>query len=161
MGAFFIPYTMKTIIYFSVFLYLGLVACTSVKESGRSFRKETTIARDEAKIGDTITLESGLRYKIIREGLGKKPKPTSKVRVHYEGTLNDGTVFDSSIQRGKPLVFRLNQVIQGWQEGLLLMKEGAIYELYIPANLGYGARAAGKIPPFSPLNFTVELLEVL
>lgn len=112
-------------------------------------------------VGDTIQLESGLSYKVVKYGFGKTPKATSKVRVHYEGTLNDGTVFDSSIQRGKPLVFKLNQVIQGWQEGLLLMKEGAVYELYIPAKLGYGSQAAGKIPPFSSLNFTVELLEVL
>lgn len=159
MGAFFIHFVMtKTLI---AILFLGslFVGCSSSKSV--KFQESSSVMEQKMPIGDTIHLPSGLSYKVIKPGFGKTPKSTSQVRVHYEGTLNDGTVFDSSIQRGKPLVFRLNQVIQGWQEGLLLMKEGAVYELYIPANLGYGSRAAGKIPPFSPLNFTVELLEVL
>jgi FKBP-type peptidyl-prolyl cis-trans isomerase len=83
------------------------------------------------------------------------------VRAHYHGTLEDGKVFDSSIDKGKPLVFTLNQVIKGWQEGLQLMKEGGVWELYIPTNLGYGASGRPGIPPFSNLTFRVELLEVL
>jgi FKBP-type peptidyl-prolyl cis-trans isomerase FklB len=138
---------------------LFLVGCTTKKTS---YTSDISInVKSQIPIGDTVYLPSGLSYKVVKYGFGKTPKGTSKVRVHYEGTLNDGTVFDSSIQRGKPLVFRLNQVIQGWQEGLLLMKEGAVYELYIPPKLGYGSQASGKIPPFSHLNFTVELLEVL
>jgi len=153
---------MKKILYITLVLSISLFACTAKKETKKQRIKKTAAAvKEEVKIGDTVTLESGLRYKIVREGLGRKPKSSSRVRVHYEGTLDDGTVFDSSIARGKPLVFGVGQVIKGWQEGLLLMKEGSVYELYIPANLGYGSRAAGKIPPFSSLNFTVELLEVL
>lgn len=110
---------------------------------------------------DTITLPSGLRYLILKEGIGEKAKITDKVRVHYHGTLEDGTVFDSSIKRGTPLTFPLNRVIKGWQEGLQLMNPGSIYELYIPSKLGYGSRGAGKIPPFSNLIFRVELLEIL
>lgn len=141
---------------------LIVTGCKTKKDNSKS--TANAIQKEEVsktKIGDTITLESGLRYKIIKEGIGEKPKSTSKVRVHYEGTLDDGTVFDSSIARGKPIVLPVNRVIKGWQEGLLLMKEGAVYEMYIPPNLGYGSRAAGKIPPFSHLNFRVELLEVL
>jgi FKBP-type peptidyl-prolyl cis-trans isomerase FklB len=144
---------MKKIFLISIVGIFLILNCTS--------KKNIIMPTQIALVNDTITLPSGLQYKIIKEGSGKTPKPTSEVRVHYEGTLNDGTVFDSSIKRGKPLVFRLNRVIVGWQEGLMLMREGAIYELYIPPNLGYGSRAAGKIPPFSHLNFTVELLEVL
>lgn len=134
-------------------------SCATKSPSGQT----TSIADEQnlVPIGDTVDLPSGLSYKIINRGVGRAPKSSSKVRVHYEGTLNNGTVFDSSIERGKPLVFKLNEVIPGWQEGLLLMREGALYELYIPAKLGYGSRAAGKIPPFSNLKFRVELLEVL
>ena len=92
----------------------------------------------------------------------QKPKATDQVRCHYEGTLVDGTLFDSSIQRGEPAVFGVNQVIPGWVEALQLMSEGAKWKLYIPSDLGYGARGAGEmIPPHSTLVFEVELLEVL
>lgn len=108
------------------------------------------------------TLPSGLQYEVIAEGNGKSPKATDKVKCHYEGTLIDGTMFDSSIKRGQPAVFGVNQVIQGWVEALQLMSEGAKWRLYIPSELGYGAQGAGEsIPPHSTLIFDVELLEVL
>ncbi|MDR0973483.1 MAG: FKBP-type peptidyl-prolyl cis-trans isomerase [Prevotellaceae bacterium] len=107
-------------------------------------------------------LPSGLQYEIIAEGNGKRPKATDRVRCHYEGTLIDGTMFDSSVQRGEPAVFGVNQVIKGWVEALQLMSEGAKWKLYIPSELGYGAQGAGdSIPPHSTLVFEVELLEVL
>jgi FKBP-type peptidyl-prolyl cis-trans isomerase FklB len=110
-----------------------------------------------------VTLPSGLQYEVIEEGTpGKHAKATDRVRCHYEGTLIDGTLFDSSIQRGEPAVFGVNQVIAGWVEALQLMNEGAKWKLYIPAELGYGARGAGEmIPPHSTLVFEVELLEIL
>lgn len=108
------------------------------------------------------TLPSGLQYEVIKEGNGKSPKATDRVRCHYEGTLIDGTMFDSSIKRGEPAVFGVNQVIPGWVEALQLMSEGAKWKLYIPSDLGYGAHGAGEmIPPHSTLIFEVELIEVL
>lgn len=109
-----------------------------------------------------VTLPSGLQYEVINEGNGKQPKATDRVRCHYEGTLIDGTVFDSSVKRGEPAVFGVNQVIAGWVEALQLMKEGAKWRLFIPSDLAYGARGAGElIAPHSTLVFEVELLEVL
>jgi len=109
-----------------------------------------------------ITTASGLQYEVLKEGTGKKPKATDKVRCHYEGTLIDGTVFDSSYQRNEPAVFGLNQVITGWTEGVQLMSEGAKYRFYIPYRLAYGeSGAGGMIPPFATLIFDVELIEVL
>lgn len=105
--------------------------------------------------------ESGLQYEVISEGTGKSPKAEDRVKVHYHGTLVDGTVFDSSVERGEPIEFDLNRVIPGWTEGLQLMKEGAKYKLFIPSNLGYGPRPQGKIPANSTLIFEVELLEVM
>ena len=114
------------------------------------------------KRAGVVTLPSGLQYEVIKEGNGKKPKATDQVRCHYEGTLIDGTLFDSSIKRGEPAVFGVNQVIPGWVEALQLMSEGAKWKLYIPSELAYGARGAGEmIPPHSTLVFEVELLEVL
>lgn len=105
---------------------------------------------------------SGLQYKVVREGKGKSPKATSSVTVHYVGTLLDGTVFDSSRERGdNPISFALNQVISGWTEGLQLMQEGAVYEFYIPSHLAYGDRGAGQmIKGGATLIFEVELIEV-
>ena len=109
-----------------------------------------------------ITTKSGLQYEVLNPGTGKKPKATDKVRCHYEGTLIDGTVFDSSYQRNEPAVFGLNQVIPGWTEGVQLMSEGAKYRFYIPYLLAYGeSGAGGMIPPYATLIFDVELIEVL
>ena len=109
-----------------------------------------------------VTLPSGLQYEVLKAGNGKSPKATDKVRCHYEGTLIDGTLFDSSIKRGEPAVFGVNQVIPGWVEALQLMSEGAKWRLYFPAELGYGAHGAGEmIPPHSTLIFDVELIAVL
>lgn len=117
---------------------------------------------ENAKKEGVVTLESGLQYKVIKEGSGKKPKATDKVKCHYEGFLIDGTVFDSSVQRGEPAVFPLNQVIAGWTEGLQLMQEGAKYRFFIPYLLGYGEGGAGaSIPPYAALIFDVELIEVM
>ena len=108
------------------------------------------------------TTASGLKYKVLKQGKGKSPKATDVVTVHYEGKLLDGTVFDSSYQRGEPTSFPLNRVIQGWTEGLQLMNEGSIYELYIPYRLAYGEQGTpgGPIPPKADLIFKVELLKV-
>lgn len=116
---------------------------------------------ENAKKEGVVTLPSGLQYKVLKEGNGKSPKATDKVVCHYEGMLVDGTMFDSSIQRGEPATFPLNGVIAGWTEGLQLMKEGAKYRFFIPYQLGYGERGAGaSIPPFATLVFDVELIEV-
>lgn len=116
---------------------------------------------DEIGMNKSVyTTASGLKYRMIREGNGKRPKATDRVKVHYTGTLIDGTKFDSSIDRGEPITFALNQVIPGWTEGLQYMDEGSKYMLYIPYNLGYGEQPAGNIPPGSTLIFEVELLEI-
>lgn len=107
-----------------------------------------------------VTLPSGLQYKVITQGTGDIPKVYNKVSVNYEGKLLDGTVFDSSYERGKPTSFTCNQVIKGWTEALTMMPVGSKWELYIPQELAYGSRDAGKIKPFSALIFTVELLEI-
>jgi FKBP-type peptidyl-prolyl cis-trans isomerase len=102
-----------------------------------------------------------LQYEVIREGSGAKPSATNTVQVHYEGRLVDGTVFDSSIERGTPIEFALNQVIAGWTEGLQLMNVGGKFKFYIPSELGYGSSGAGaSIPPNSTLIFEVELLDI-
>ena len=116
---------------------------------------------ENAKKEGVVTLPSGLQYKVLKEGNGKSPKATDKVVCHYEGMLIDGTMFDSSVQRGEPATFPLNGVIAGWTEGLQLMKEGAKYRFFIPYQLGYGERGAGaSIPPFATLVFDVERIEV-
>lgn len=132
-------------------------------EAGKAAREagEKYLAENAKKEG-VVTLPSGLQYKVLTEGSGKKPKATDKVKCHYEGMLIDGTLFDSSIQRGEPATFPLNGVIAGWTEGLQLMAEGLKYRLFIPYNLGYGERGAGaSIPPYAALVFDVELIEVL
>ena len=109
----------------------------------------------------TVT-ESGLQVEVLQAGEGERhPQSRDKVRVHYHGTLIDGSVFDSSVQRNDPIVFGLNQVISGWTEGLQRMTEGEKVRLYIPPDLAYGNQRAGKIPPGSVLIFEVELLEIL
>ena len=126
------------------------------KEQGEQY-----LAENGQKDG-VVTLPSGLQYQVLREGNGRKPKATDQVKCHYEGMLVDGTLFDSSIQRGEPATFPLNGVIAGWTEGLQLMQEGAKYRFFIPYHLGYGERGAGaSIPPFAALVFDVELIEVI
>lgn len=126
------------------------------KEKGEKYLAEN------AKKEGVVTLPSGLQYQVIKEGNGRKPKATDKVKCHYEGMLIDGTLFDSSIQRGEPATFPLNGVIAGWTEGLQLMQEGAKYRFFIPYQLGYGEHGAGaSIPPFATLVFDVELIEVI
>jgi FKBP-type peptidyl-prolyl cis-trans isomerase FklB len=115
-----------------------------------------------AKKEGVVTLPSGLQYEVIKEGNGKKPSATDRVKCHYEGTLIDGTVFDSSVKRGEPAVFGVNQVIKGWVEALQLMQEGSKWRLYIPYDMAYGENGAGEmIPPYSALIFDVELISVL
>lgn len=128
---------------------------------------ETPLEKGEKFLADNKTKEgvkttaSGLQYKITQEGTGKAPKATDTVIVHYEGKLLDGSIFDSSIKRGKPIDFQLNQVIPGWTEGLQLMKEGGKATLYIPSKLAYGPRGAGGIiGPNETLIFDVELIKV-
>lgn len=119
------------------------------------------LATNKSKEG-VIETESGLQYIIIREGKGKKPLTTSKVKVHYHGTNIAGEVFDSSVDKGTPAEFGVTQVIKGWTEGLQLMKAGGKYKFFIPQNLAYGAQQRGAaIKPFSTLIFEVELLEVI
>lgn len=121
---------------------------------------EAFLAENGKKDG-VVTLPSGLQYQVLKEGNGKSPKATDLVKCHYEGTLVNGKVFDSSYRRGEPATFPLNGVIAGWTEGLQLMKEGAKYRFFIPFNLAYGTRGAGQdIPPYAALIFDVELIEV-
>ena len=115
---------------------------------------------ENARRPEVTQTKSGLQYEVLSEGSGRSPKATDTVRCHYEGRLLDGSVFDSSYQRGEPAVFGLNQVIKGWTEGIALMPVGSKWRLYIPQNLGYGERQTGKIPPYSTLIFDVELLGI-
>ena len=125
------------------------------KEGGEKFLEEN------GKKEGVVTLPSGLQYQVLREGNGKKPKATDKVECHDEGTLIDGTKFDSRYDRGQTATFGLNQVIAGWTEGLQLMQEGAKYRFFIPYNLAYGENGAGQsIPPYAALIFDVELVAV-
>lgn len=117
--------------------------------------------KKNAKADSVQTTASGLQYKIITKGTGEIPQATDKVKVNYEGRLVDGTVFDSSYKRGQPIDFYANQVIKGWTEALTMMPVGSKWMLYIPQQLAYGSREQGKIPPFSTLIFTVELLEIV
>ena len=126
----------------------------TVKEDGEKF-----LAENALKEG-VITTESGLQYEVLKMGRGKKPAATDKVKVHYHGTLIDGTVFDSSVERGEPITFGLNQVIKGWTEGVQLMPVGSKFRFYIPQELAYGAQEAGSIPPYSTLIFEVELIDI-
>ena len=125
------------------------------KEEGEKFLAEN------AKREGVKTTASGLQYEVLEATIGQKPKATDTVRVHYEGTLIDGTVFDSSYKRGESIAFPLNGVIKGWTEGLQLMSVGSKYKFFIPYQLAYGETGAGgSIPPYAALIFTVELLGI-
>ena len=132
-------------------------------EKGKAAKAEgEKYLAENAKKDGIITTPSGLQYQVLRQGNGKRPTAKDSVKCHYEGFLIDGTVFDSSVQRGEPAVFGLQQVIAGWTEGLQLMQEGAKYRFFIPYMLGYGEGGAGAaIPPFATLIFDVELIEVV
>lgn len=123
--------------------------------TGKKFMTENALNKS------VYTTKSGLQYKVLKKGTGRKPKANERVKVHYTGTLIDGTKFDSSVDRGEPIEFNLDQVIPGWTEGLQLMEEGSTYMLYIPYNLGYGEQPMGAIPPGSTLIFEVELIKIL
>ena len=134
---------------------LVLNMSAKAKEEGEKFLAEN------AKREGVKTTASGLQYEVLEATLGQKPKATDSVRVHYEGTLIDGTVFDSSYKRGESIAFPLNGVIKGWTEGLQLMSVGSKYKFFIPYQLAYGERGAGaSIPPYAALIFTVELLGI-
>lgn len=116
---------------------------------------------NNAKQEGVVVTESGLQYLVVKEGSGKKPGPNDVVTVHYTGRLIDGTVFDSSVERGEPATFAVGQVIAGWVEGLQLMSEGAAYRLFIPSELAYGEHGTGPIQPNSALIFDVQLLSLI
>ena len=134
------------------------------KIANKTLEKNYTLGKDflekNAKKDGVITTSSGLQYKVLKEGDGDSPKETDKVEVHYHGTLIDGTVFDSSVDRGESITFPVNGVIPGWVEALQLMKTGAKYKLFIPSELAYGNRGQGKIGPNSTLIFEVELISI-
>ncbi len=127
--------------------------------AGNIKKAEEFLAANKTKEG-VKTTASGLQYKVLTEGTGKSPVATDKVEVHYHGTLIDGSVFDSSVQRGEPITFPLNGVIPGWTEGLQLMKEGGKVRFFIPPGLAYGAQGSGAIGPNEVLIFDVDLIKV-
>ena len=132
-------------------------------ERGKNARVEgERFLAENAKRPEVTVTPSGLQYEVVKEGTGRQPRAIDTVLCHYEGTLIDGTVFDSSYRRNQPASFGLNQVIRGWTEGVQLMKEGSVFKFYIPYNLAYGEHGAGAdIPPYAALIFTVELIKVL
>jgi len=131
------------------------------KVAGQAKAEGEKFLAENAKREGVKTTASGLQYEVLEPSLGQKPKATDTVRVHYEGTLIDGTVFDSSYRRGESITFPLNGVIRGWTEGLQLMSIGSKYKFFIPYQLAYGERGAGaSIPPYAALIFTVELLGI-
>jgi FKBP-type peptidyl-prolyl cis-trans isomerase FklB len=133
----------------------------SEKKSAKAKDLGKNFLENNKKNEGVIVTASGLQYKVLTQGTGKMPTPNSNVTVHYTGKLIDGTVFDSSVQRGTPADFGVTQVIRGWTEALQLMKEGDKWILYIPYDLAYGERGAGgSIPPYSALIFEVELIKV-
>ncbi len=131
------------------------------KAASENLKKGEEFLAENTKRPGIVTLPSGLQYEILSVGTGRKPSATDRVQCHYHGTLIDGTVFDSSVQRGVPAVFGVNQVIPGWVEALQMMPEGSRWKLYIPSKLAYGEHQAGSIPPNSALIFEVELIKVI
>ena len=130
------------------------------EQAAKNLSEGKTFLAENGKKEGIKTLPSGLEYKVVTEGSGKMPKPEDTVKVHYKGTLIDGTEFDSSYRRGQPSTFKVKGVIKGWTEALQLMKEGSKWQLFIPPELGYGERGAGPVPPNSVLIFEVELISV-
>ncbi len=131
------------------------------EQAGAAKKEGEAFLAENAKKDGVVSLPSGLQYQVLREGNGSKPSATDQVECHYEGTLINGQVFDSSYRRGETATFGLNQVIKGWTEGLQLMQEGAKYRFFIPYHLAYGERGAGQsIPPYATLIFDVELVKV-
>lgn len=151
-----------------VFIFLAVIAVWYIAQQflnrgeGEENIRLGQVFLDENALADGVkSTASGLQYKVLEAGSGgTNPVATDRVKVHYHGTLIDGTVFDSSVDRGEPITFGLNQVIPGWTEGLQLMVEGEKSRLFIPSNLAYGNRAAGKIKPGSTLIFDVELIGI-
>ncbi len=132
------------------------------KQHGSNIEAGKTFLTENAKKENIVELESGLQYEILKEGTGEKPKATDQVKCHYHGMLIDGTVFDSSVERGEPAIFPVNGVIQGWVEALQLMPTGSKWKLFIPSDMAYGDKGAGQsIAPHSTLIFDVELLEIV
>jgi FKBP-type peptidyl-prolyl cis-trans isomerase len=147
--------------YLSMILVIGLISCNKPYSKEKEVIEEVpkpTI--NEPVVGDEITTASGLKYEVITLGAGEKPGESDKVEVHYHGTLLDGTIFDSSVDRGETIKFGLNQVIKGWTEGLQLMPVGSKFKFTIPSELAYGERKTGSIPPNSTLIFEVELFGI-
>ena len=156
----------NTIVYIAVgallayALYRAFAGTSGTSVAGNFEEGEAFLAENKLKEGVQET-DSGLQYLVLEAGQGtESPGPKTKVSAHYHGTLIDGTVFDSSVERGQPLDFGLNQVIRGWTEGLQLMVEGQKVRLFVPSKLGYGSRPAGSIPGGSVLIFDVELITI-
>lgn len=154
-------YVVLVLIAFAVFFYSrysnnkNSAAAIENAATGQTFLTQNKVAEG------VFETDSGLQYQILEQGKGEEhPTASSQVTVHYHGTLLDGTVFDSSVERDKPIAFGLNQVISGWTEGVQLMVVGDKFKFFIPSNLGYGDKAAGKIAPGSLLIFEVTLLEI-
>ena len=144
----------------TVMSILLVVSCGKNDNEQVSNKTEVKEEIMNLKVGEEITTESGLKYEVIKLGDGEKPNESDKVEVHYHGTLLDGTVFDSSVDRGEKIKFGLNQVIKGWTEGLQLMPIGSKFKFTIPPELAYGSRATGSIPANSTLIFEVELFNI-
>ncbi|WP_421799870.1 FKBP-type peptidyl-prolyl cis-trans isomerase [Haliscomenobacter sp.] len=149
----------------SVSEYLQAKQAEKMKENAKKFEANIATGKkfleDNKKRTGVVTTASGLQYEVMKAGTGAKPAATDQVTVHYEGTLLDGTVFDSSVKRGQPATFPLNRVIPGWTEGVQLMQVGSKYKFFIPSQLAYGDQGAGEdIPPHSTLIFEVELLKI-
>ncbi len=148
---------------FSLFVVIFFVYRTwnTYKQAGANIKESQEFLQQNGTEQGVITTESGLQYKVLNPGTGTThPTMSNKVKVHYHGTLLNGTVFDSSVDRGTPITFGVNQVIKGWQEGLQTMVEGEKTRFYIPSDLAYGKSGSGPIPPGALLIFDVELLEI-